>query len=179
MAAASCGPGCLICPLLPAGSNHCRGELELPEDGVLRIKPLQELKSLRYDGKQEEGIIVKSDTAHRLKEISGNAIELDVAFISKPPVLHGQNGFSKKGPGEGQASYYASFTDLETHGFLRIQPGSSRTPVRGKSWFDHEFASNQLSPKQQGWDWFSLHLPDGRDLMIYMLRRKDGSVEPA
>jgi len=97
----------------------------------------------------------------------------------KPVVLHGQNGFSKKGPGEGQASYYASFTDLETHGFLRIQPNSSLVAVRGKSWFDHEFASNQLSPNQQGWDWFSLHLSDGRDLMIYFLRLKDGSVEPA
>jgi len=97
----------------------------------------------------------------------------------KPPVLHGQNGFSKKGPGEGQASYYASFTDLETHGFLKIQPNSSRIAVRGKSWFDHEFASNQLSPNQQGWDWFSLHLSDGKDLMIYLLRLKDGAVEPA
>jgi len=97
----------------------------------------------------------------------------------KPVVLHGQNGFSKKGPGEGQASYYASFTDLETHGFLKIQPNSSRVAVKGKSWFDHEFASNQLSPNQQGWDWFSLHLSDGRDLMIYFLRLKDGSVEPA
>ena len=97
----------------------------------------------------------------------------------KPPVLHGQDGFSRKGPGEGQASYYASLTDLETHGFLKIQPNSSRIAVRGKSWFDHEFASNQLSPDQQGWDWFSLHLSDGRDLMIYFLRLKDGSVEPA
>ena len=97
----------------------------------------------------------------------------------KPPVLHGQNGLSKKGPGEGQASYYSSFTDLETHGFLKSQPSASRVVVRGKSWFDHEFGSNQLAPNQQGWDWFSLHLSDGRDLMIYLLRHKGGSVEPA
>ena len=112
-------------------------------------------------------------------EAKSPAMELTLKLTPrKPPVLHGQNGFSKKGPGEGEASYYASFTDLETHGFLKIQPKSSRIAVRGKSWFDHEFASNQLSPNQQGWDWFSLHLSDGRDLMIYFLRLKDGSVEP-
>jgi len=97
----------------------------------------------------------------------------------KPLVLHGLNGFSKKGPAEGQASYYTSFTDLKTQGFMKINPTGTRVAVKGKSWFDHEFGSNQLSPDQKGWDWFSLHLSDGRDLMIYCLRRKDGSVEPA
>jgi predicted secreted hydrolase len=97
----------------------------------------------------------------------------------KPLVLHGQNGFSKKGPEDGQASYYASFMDLETRGFLKTPSASSRVAVRGKSWFDHEFGSNQLYPNQQGWDWFSLHLSDGRDLMIYFLRLTNGSIEPA
>ena len=97
----------------------------------------------------------------------------------KPLVLHGQNGFSKKGPGEGQASCYSSFTDLETRGFLKSDLNRSRVAVKGKSWFDHEFGSNQLSANQKGWDWFSLHSSDGRDLMIYFLRRKDGSVEPS
>jgi len=107
-------------------------------------------------------------------------IELTLELVPKKPVvLHGQNGFSKKGPGEGQASYYASFTDLETRGFLKTQATGSRAAVKGRSWFDHEFGSNQLSPDQKGWDWFSLHLSDGRDLMIYILRLKDGSVEPA
>ncbi len=54
----------------------------------------------------------------------------------------------------------------------------SRIDVRGTSWFDHEFGSNQLASNQVGWDWFSLHLSDGQDLMIYFLRRSDGSVEP-
>ena len=97
----------------------------------------------------------------------------------KPPILHGQNGYSQKGPAPGQASYYASLTDLKTRGTLKL--GSSETPieVQGTSWFDQEFGSNQLSQDQKGWDWFSLHLSDGRDLMIYFLRLKDGSVEPS
>jgi hypothetical protein len=49
--------------------------------------------------------------------------------------------------------------------------------VTGTSWFDQEFGSNQLSPEQAGWDWFALHLSDGRDLMIYYLRKKDGTFE--
>ena len=51
--------------------------------------------------------------------------------------------------------------------------------VSGMSWFDHEFGSNQLTANQAGWDWFSLRLSDGVDLMLYFLRRTDGSPEPA
>ncbi|NWF56483.1 MAG: carotenoid 1,2-hydratase [Syntrophaceae bacterium] len=97
----------------------------------------------------------------------------------KPPVIHGEKGFSRKGPSEGQASYYVSFTDLETRGSLKLPGSPSPLEVRGVSWFDQEFGSNQLTPEQKGWDWFSLHLSDGRDLMIYFLRLQDGSVEPA
>ncbi len=99
--------------------------------------------------------------------------------LRKPPVIHGQNGFSQKGPARGQASYYVSLTDLETRGSLKLPGSASSVEVRGVSWFDQEFGSNQLTPEQKGWDWFSLHLSDGRDLMIYFLRLKDGSVEPA
>jgi predicted secreted hydrolase len=97
----------------------------------------------------------------------------------KPPVIHGQNGISRKGPGQGQASYYVSLTNMETRGSLKFQVPVSPIEVRGVSWFDQEFGSNQLTPDQRGWDWFSLHLSDGRDLMIYLLRLRDGSVEPA
>jgi predicted secreted hydrolase len=97
----------------------------------------------------------------------------------KPLVLQGQNGLSKKGSSAGQASHYYSYTHLETSGHLRTKPGGQEEAVRGVSWFDHEFGSNQLAPDQVGWDWFGLHLSDGRDLMIYLLRRSDGSIEPA
>ncbi len=94
----------------------------------------------------------------------------------KPPVLHGTGGISRKGPGRGQTSYYASLTALDTRGTLLLDGRSIR--VSGLSWFDHEFGSNQLTPEQSGWDWFSLHLDDGRDLMVYLIRRSDGTVEP-
>ncbi len=106
-------------------------------------------------------------------------MEVDLTLMPrKPLVFHGQNGLSRKGHGEGQASYYTSFTHLETNGFLKTS-SNTRIAVNGQSWFDHEFGSNQLTAEQKGWDWFSLSLSDGRDIMIYFLRRTDGTIEPA
>jgi predicted secreted hydrolase len=97
----------------------------------------------------------------------------------KPKVFHGSRGLSRKGEGKGQASYYYSFTNLVTEGYLKTPQTVQPLEVKGASWFDHEFGSNQLSKDQQGWDWFSLRLSDGRELMLYFLRKADGSVEPA
>jgi predicted secreted hydrolase len=108
----------------------------------------------------------------------GMELSLDLA-PRKPIVLHGKNGLSRKGPMEGQASYYSSYTDLDTRGFLKTPLSHSPIQVNGTSWFDHEFGSNQLAPDQAGWDWFSLHLSEGQDLMVYFLRRKDGTIEPS
>ncbi len=43
---------------------------------------------------------------------------------------------------------------------------------------DHEFGSDELQANQVGWDWFSLQLDDRREIMLYLLRQKDGSVTP-
>ena len=92
---------------------------------------------------------------------------------TKALVLQGPNGYSKKGTGG--ASLYYSFTRLETAGTLEV--GGRSWKVRGQSWMDKEFGSSQLGEGQVGWDWFSLQLADGRDLMLYVLRREDGSVD--
>lgn len=90
----------------------------------------------------------------------------------KPRVLQGEHGYSRKGPAPGDASYYYSFTRLATRGKLRIDGHTLR--VTGTSWMDHEWSSSVLDHSQVGWDWFALHLDDGRDLMFYRLRRRDG-----
>ena len=97
----------------------------------------------------------------------------------KPLVFHGTNGLSLKGQNPGQASYYTSFTDCATQGSIRVENNGPAITVKGKSWFDHEFGSNQLDEDQEGWDWFSLHLSDGREVMLYLLRKKGGMLEPA
>lgn len=109
----------------------------------------------------------------------GKGMELSLELKPlKPPVIHGSKGVSMKGSRPGQASYYTSYTSLSTKGSLKT-PGSGRIDADGVSWFDHEFGSNQLTADQAGWDWFSLHMSDGRELMVYFLRRVDGSLEAA
>ncbi len=94
---------------------------------------------------------------------------------TKPLVLQGPNGFSRKGNEPGAASLYYSFTRLATEGTLRLDGASFE--VRGESWMDKEFSSSQLTENQVGWDWFSLQLEDGREVMLYVLRREDGAAD--
>jgi len=46
------------------------------------------------------------------------------------------------------------------------------------SWMDHEFSTSALGPELVGWDWFSIQLDDGSELMVYQLRREDGTADP-
>jgi predicted secreted hydrolase len=105
----------------------------------------------------------------------GSQLRLSVKS-QKPPVLHGQNGLSQKGEGEGRASYYYSLTRMQTEGDLTIN--GKKEKVRGLSWMDHEFGSNQLAENQVGWDWFSIQLDNQTELMLYLIRHKDGSPDP-
>ena len=57
-------------------------ELSLPNDGVLRIKPLRELEKLRQDQKRERNITVKSDTIRLLQDIKGDTLEMEVVIAS-------------------------------------------------------------------------------------------------
>ena len=90
----------------------------------------------------------------------------------KPPVLHGEGGLSQKGETPGNASYYYSLTRMPTTGRLTID--GTEVEVAGTSWMDHEFGTSFLEPGQVGWDWFSLQLDDGSEVMLFQLRRNDG-----
>jgi predicted secreted hydrolase len=94
----------------------------------------------------------------------------------RPPVVHGERGVSRKGPAPPQASHYYSFPRLATSGTLTVD-GTRRT-VEGLSWMDHEFGSGDLNEQLVGWDWFSLQLADKTSLMLYRLRRTDGTAAP-
>ena len=95
----------------------------------------------------------------------------------KSPVVHGTGGISRKGSASRQASHYYSFTRLATAGTLSI--GGEQFDVAGTSWMDHEFGSADLGQDLVGWDWFSIQLENGADLMLYRLRRADGSADPS
>ncbi len=91
----------------------------------------------------------------------------------KPFVLHGEDGVHQKADDPGQASHYISYTNLSTVG--KITWDNEQHQVKGKSWMDHEFGTNQLSDDQVGWDWFAIQLENDVELMVYMLREKSGS----
>lgn len=93
----------------------------------------------------------------------------------KPPVIHGENGISQKAPGPGRASHYVSLTRLDVTGEVKL--GEEVRRVTGQAWMDHEFFTHQLDADQVGWDWMSLQLQDGRELMLFQLRRRDGSID--
>lgn len=95
---------------------------------------------------------------------------------AKPLVLHGAGGYSQKGGAAGNASAYVSWTRLALEGTL-VLDGAERN-VHGAAWFDHEFGSSVLPEGTDGWDWFGLQLdqPDGRELMLFVLR--DARGEP-
>ena len=108
---------------------------------------------------------------------AGGGYGLDLALQpAKPPAVHGSGGVSQKSAGRGHASHYYSLTRLLGNGTLTTPRGRFR--VDALAWMDHEFGSNQLGPGQVGWDWFSLQLADGRELMLYQLRRRDGHLDP-
>ncbi len=94
----------------------------------------------------------------------------------KPPIIHGENGVSQKAEGPGRASHYVSLTRLATSGDIDLR--GKKFEVRGTSWMDHEFFTHQLEPHQTGWDWLSLQLQDGTELMLFHIRRMDGSIDP-
>ncbi len=105
----------------------------------------------------------------------GMLLDLNLTPL-KPPVLNGQNGLSRKSAEPGNASYYYSISRLQTEGVLQI--GEQRYAVTGLSWLDREWSSSALAADQVGWDWFALQLDDGSELMLYQLRRVDGSRDP-
>lgn len=109
----------------------------------------------------------------------------------KELVLHGEEGFSRKGPKPGDASYYSSFTRLGGSGELQLQ-GKPHAIEDASVWMDQEFTSSESGEAKVGWDWFALQLDDGEEVMLYQLRdekdvptsfsagtlvHKDGSTE--
>jgi predicted secreted hydrolase len=96
---------------------------------------------------------------------------------AKPPVLHGQGGYSRKGSTAERASCYYSLTRLKTKGMLKIDGKS--VAVEGLSWMDHEYSTASLEAGIVGWDWFSLQLSDQTELMLYLLRDQNGQINPA
>lgn len=112
---------------------------------------------------------------HWVLKARAQHIELRLTLkLLKPMVLNGQDGLSQKGPEKGNASYYYSNTRIESKGNIIV--ADKTYSVSGYSWLDREWSTSVLSRHQIGWDWFSIQFDDMREIMVFQLRKKDGSV---
>jgi predicted secreted hydrolase len=103
--------------------------------------------------------------------------EINLTLTARKNVVrNGDSGVDKKGPEEGNASYYYAITRLEVSGDIRVRQKSEQ--VTGLAWMDREWGTSALSRDLEGWDWFALQLSDGRDLMYYRLRGVNGESSP-
>ena len=113
----------------------------------------------------------------RIKAEMSDGTALDVVLNpQKPLVLQGEEGYDKKGGEDGNASYYISFTRMQTEGLLKKEGES--LAVSGLSWMDHEWSTSALDSGQTGWDWFSIQLSNGYELMYYQIRNVDPDLAP-
>jgi predicted secreted hydrolase len=101
-----------------------------------------------------------------------DTVALQVELIpTKPAAVHNESGildFSPYG-----WSYYYSYTRAAVRGVL-LDNGLPR-PVTGTAWIDHQWG-DFISVTSGGWDWYSVHLVDGRDFTASVVRDEFGST---
>jgi predicted secreted hydrolase len=121
---------------------------------------------------------INSDGNENLLKADAESFGFNLKLRSdKALVLHGEAAYSRKGTTPERASCYYSFTRLHVEG--SVARNGTAIPVQGTAWMDHEFSSAPLETNIEGWDWFSLQLSNNTELMIYLLRKKDGTYSEA
>jgi predicted secreted hydrolase len=122
-----------------------------------------------------DGWTLKRDGDVYRAKVEASAFALDLAFaVTRPPVLQGERGISRKGPRADQASGYYSIPQLALDG--TVDAGGRAQRVRGVAWLDHEWSSAYMAPEAAGWDWTGLNLDDGGALMAFRMRGRSGGV---
>ena len=123
---------------------------------------------------EDWSVTEQASAVYRL-QAAEEGISLDLTLSDEIGViLHGENGYSRKGESVANASYYYSQPRLRADGFVQIDDVNYQ--VSGLVWKDHEFSTSVLDENQIGWDWFSLQFEDGSALMIFQLRERGGGI---
>jgi predicted secreted hydrolase len=132
--------------------------------------PPARMSSQRYELKLGDWSVSESkDGAHLLRATLGNDLIFEVALRpTKPPALNGHQGIGVSFKDEGEASRYFSYTRMAAEG--RITWHGRTETCTGAAWMDREFGTWRTTEKQKGWDWFSIQLDTGAEVMVYHLR---------
>lgn len=116
--------------------------------------------SLRQDGERYHATIPARD------------FRLELGFArTTPPLLHGDRGFSQKGPDPSSASYYYTHPQLAVTG--RLAQGAGTRPYHGVAWLDHEWSTAPMDADAVGWDWIGINLDDGGACMAFRMRGRE------
>lgn len=110
-------------------------------------------------------------------QVGSSSSEFQISFRLYPQkniVLHGEKGLSKKSNKPGNASFYYSYTRLKTTGELILK--GEKFKLTGSSWMDREWSTSALETDQKGWDWFSMQMDDGTEMMYFRLRDSTGAT---
>ena len=146
-------------------ADHANG-LHLTEEkpDVSLLEPLSGEFDLPIAGWRMSG---NGDLYHLNFGTGDYTVEFE-AVSQKPAVLH--HGAGLVDLGTAGKTYYYSRTRLETSGTVSVSGVSH--PVAGVSWMDHQWGD--FTTRDIGWDWLSLNLDDGSDLMVSVVWEQAG-----
>ena len=149
-----------------------------PRHGRLRHDERAARTALELAGSREgvtnvwvDGWNLELDGNRYRARIPARDFSFDLEFEPRGPlVLQGENGFSRKGLKQEEASCYYSRPQL------RVSGNVDNSPVTGTAWLDHEWSSQTLAAGASGWDWCGINLDDGSSLMAFRMRGNDGRI---
>ncbi len=108
-------------------------------------------------------------------KLAGDGFAFDLAFTpTQPVILQGEGGFSRKGPGAGEASHYYSWPQLAVMG--RLAEKGRWQAVIGTAWLDREWSSSLMNARAVGWDWLGLNMDDGSAVTVFRMRDGKGAA---
>lgn len=118
---------------------------------------------------------LRADDDRYMAQVVGEEFELALNLERRqPPLLHGDGGYSRKGPDAVASSYYYSLPHMRVSGSIKIR--GHRHSVSGSAWLDHEWSNHYVDERAVGWDWLGINLFDGSALMAFRMRRNDGTI---
>ena len=107
--------------------------------------------------------------------IADRSLALNLTLTrTQPPLLHGDAGYSQKGPDPSSASHYYTLPHLAVSGSIATDGRPVR--VEGSAWLDHEWSSAAMDANAAGWDWIGINFDDGGALMAFRMRDRNGGA---
>jgi len=138
--------------------------------------PLAMMSANRYYLKLGDWTIREVHGLHLLRATLGDDLIFEVALRPvKPAALNGHEGIGVSFKDHGEASRYFSFTRMEAEGDITWHGQTEH--CTGAAWMDREFGTWRTTEQNKGWDWFSLQLATGAELMVYHIR--DAAGQPS